>query len=249
MKGIQLHPHELLALREWRLTGLWRPCKEPKWPATVDGKRCGLMLVDMSRAVADRGFLTDENGELLPSDQWATAPESAFRYGYLHVPFAHPEDGWDANGEDARERYYCDFRPGETRWVRESWAVMLPAPITDWPEKLRRECTIYRDGHRDPDSVCWRPSTTMPAWAARSFLRVVSVEARRVSSITEEEAKAWGCEPDVDYIGVDRHDGSPVEQYVYRESSLRTWEHIYPRHPFSSAWAWRVGVEQAEREE
>lgn len=43
-------------------------------------------------------------------------------------------------------------------------------------------------------STKFRPARTMPQWASRYSLRLLSVEVRRVNTITEDEAVDCGCE-------------------------------------------------------
>lgn len=47
---------------------------------------------------------------------------------------------------------------------------------------------------RNPDDVPWFPSIHMPRWAARIRLRALSVTAERVNAISEEDARAEGCD-------------------------------------------------------
>jgi hypothetical protein len=112
-------------------TRLLRPVKVPKARATNDGKPCGLMLYDLSRAWVDHGFPTDESGEVLPAERWSggtdPAPESAYREHYLHVPVAHPVDGWERNPSDDRlKRVHCPHGElGEHLWIKETWRPLV----------------------------------------------------------------------------------------------------------------------------
>ena len=79
----------------------------------------GPLMYDLTRAFADHGFPMDNDNNLLPMSQWNRKSPRHYRYHYLHVPFAHPDDGWEKNPDhDTRERVYCEIdgwepRPGD----------------------------------------------------------------------------------------------------------------------------------------
>lgn len=41
--------------------------------------------------------------------------------------------------------------------------------------------------------IKWRSARSMPPWACRLFFRTTAIDLRRVDTMTEEEALAWGC--------------------------------------------------------
>jgi hypothetical protein len=121
----------------------------------------------------------------------------------------------DADGgqEDYVEPYWvfpetCKYgKPGDTLWVRETWGAVWPA---DEPVPLR-QCEIeYRadlppgctdrpgkwpaDEGNGPEVPKWRPSIHMPRWASRITLEVKGVRVERLQDVTEDDAKAEGCE-------------------------------------------------------
>lgn len=82
--------------------------------------------------------------------------------------------------------------PGDLLWVREAWALTDQAGdhITD-------ARVVYRATDQDWETMegwKWRPSIFMPRWAARIWLRIVSVRVERLQQITGEDAYREGCE-------------------------------------------------------
>lgn len=109
---------------------------------------------------------------------------------------------WEVRCEPwATVEFRCPYgQPGSRLWMQESWQVVTGARAGDLGAVVR-----YRDMHLHSAVMPatkplplgltwdrWRASTCMPRWASRLNLEVVGVEARRVQSITEEEAQAGG---------------------------------------------------------
>jgi hypothetical protein len=174
----------------------------------------GRRLYDLSRAWVDHGFPTDDDGEVLLMERWSggadPAPEAAYRNHYLHVPAAHPEDGWETDPKhDVQERVRCPYGiAGETRlWVRETWQSAPPGTHRDWPgvddlrprkvSELNRACVvIYRADGEMPGDEVWRPSIFMPRWASRITLELTEVRVQRLQGISELDCEAeLGVEP------------------------------------------------------
>jgi hypothetical protein len=154
------------------------------------GKACGRMLYDLERASVDEGFPTDDSGRVLPMERWRggtdPAPLEMYRNHYLKVPVAHPFDGWDSGGEDARERVFGRFGAGDRIWVKESFRVPRVRG------KPRPELVQYRADHAIPEECRWTPSIHMPRWASRIMLEVVRRRVERVQAISVEDVKAEG---------------------------------------------------------
>ena len=101
---------------------------------------------------------------------------------------------WDAEGDDDKGLVWhslaCPYGvPGDRLWVRETWC----------PEYESRGSYLYRadpssDGAIFPDGGHWHPSIFMPRRASRITLEVTEVRVQRVQEISEEDAKAEGCE-------------------------------------------------------
>lgn len=79
-------------------------------------------------------------------------------------------------------------RPGDLKWVRESWTP--PHPTIN-PGVMTRDC--YRATNRMPGMLRWKPSIHMPRWASRLTLELTAVRVQRLQDISEEDAIAEGC--------------------------------------------------------
>ena len=88
--------------------------------------------------------------------------------------------------------------PGDTLWVRESWAHDGPDLAT---VRAAREDALsggisygpyYRATEIAPGTLKWRPSIHMPRWASRINLTVTAVRVEKLQDITEEDARAEG---------------------------------------------------------
>ena len=98
-----------------------------------------------------------------------------------------------ATGEDTK--VHCTYGyPGDRLWVRETWA----------PEREGTGCpddtgTLYRatdPGWDDENTgLRWRPSIFMPRTASRILLEITHVRVQRLQDISEDDARAEGCEP------------------------------------------------------
>lgn len=118
----------------------------------------------------------------------------------------------DALQQDYVEPYWvfpkiCRYgQPSDTLWVRETWCQ----GADDGRQVPLRMATLYRaDGEHvtlsDGDGFTqtnrdgsekspWRPSIHMPRWASRLTLEVKSVRVERLQDISEDDARAEGCE-------------------------------------------------------
>jgi hypothetical protein len=144
------------------------------------------------------------------------------------------------------------FRPGETVYIKETWAVdkkydhLSPSQI---PIKGRRPVyykALYDDEYANvakPENVGrWRSPRFMPEWAARSHARIVSVRPERVQEITEAEAKAEGVTPF-------RNDpeGDCWTNGKYRTAFEYLWNELHgwcPNSFESNDWVWRIELEK-----
>lgn len=140
-------------------------------------------------------------------------------------------------------RIHCPYgRTGDRLWVRETWAAHgmyddLP------PSKARSErADLQASDNRwfRADGVCapsqrglppggmrgkWRPSILMPRWASRLTLEITSVRVERLQNISEEDAKAEGCE----WLG------------TWRNGYRILWESLYgPGSWDSNPWVWVI---------
>jgi len=130
---------------------------------------------------------------------------------------------------------YGPFAAGDLLWVRETWAALDDdyRPV-QWPHDLRGgpwSRVAYQADHIDPRGdgpahpMRWRPSTQMPRWAARIWLRVTGVRVERVQDISEEDARAEG------------HRGS----FEYEWNEIHGWN---PNSWDANPWVWVATVER-----
>lgn len=142
----------------------------------------------------------------------------------------------------------CPYgRPGDTLWVRETWAshkYMDDTKPSEFSIGAQMLPVWYRaDGvqsnlrwaSREPGK--WRPSIFMPRWASRITLRVINVRVERVQDISETDAKAEGAKPWPD-VGVGPHYKSPFRNL---------WDSINAKRGYAwsdNPWVWVVEFEQ-----
>lgn len=130
-----------------------------------------------------------------------------------------------------RSAYECPFRVGSLLRVREAWDY----PYTGCDPRYVRYRAGYTPLENDyaEETRVWRSAATMPRWASRSALRVVSVEARRVGTITADECWDAGF----------REGASRSELPYYYAID---WNHRHRKFPFPTwPWAWFVRTEAA----
>ena len=143
------------------------------------------------------------------------------------------------------------YRPGEKCYVREVWGITgRPDPYADTIYGVQYKsdgAVLYPyypiESHFDvadwSDIGKWRSPVTMPQWAARSFVTVLSCEPIKVSEVTEEDAIRYGV-----YQFHSQSKGLEDKPY-YR--SLYSAQELFRmlwtlKHP-DKEWAWRVESE------
>jgi hypothetical protein len=99
---------------------------------------------------------------------------------------------------------YCPHgRPGDHIWVKETFAPSVSHPdaltMPEYDGGKNPAHLYYRADVRngqidgcDADRIKWKPSIFMPRWASRITLEVDDVRVEKLSSISEEDAKAEG---------------------------------------------------------
>jgi hypothetical protein len=137
------------------------------------------------------------------------------------------------------------FSPGEVCWVRETWRPESPIngtykgflgigykdgtfELTGWPASFE----AYPNGK-------WRSPITMPQWAARSFVRILTVEPMQVKDVGEEDAIKAGV------LLLSDPSGEANWSIGFTKACLQKWWHL--KHP-GKEWAWIVRVENTGRE-
>ena len=117
--------------------------------------------------------------------------------------------------------------PGDTLWVRETWANVSGG-------------AFYRADGKWPcafgDEPKWKPSIHMPRWASRITLRVTDVRVERVRAISERDAQAEGAAKE-----------SGVGGMSYVNGFHRLWDSINDARGYGwdvDPWVWALTFER-----
>lgn len=166
--------------------------------------------------------------------------------------------GFDEAGTRRNFAYRCPYgRPGDRLWLRETHAIFSThgqhredgqrwGPWGGLPTTVSRDGTqivYYREGFDRCDPGRWRSPIHMPRWASRITLEITSVRVERLQDITEDDAKAEGCEPQVI--------NEFVECGTRKTKFAQLWESINGPGSWSeNPWVWvvefaRVDAQQA----
>lgn len=181
-----------------------------------------------------------------PADVSATRPPDEAQ-PYTHIPGAwlatwEKDDGWQSSMPTV-----CPYGvPGDRLWVRETWQPLSPRsgePIAGSIGGIpsAEMATAYAaDFPQAPHSWGpWRPSIHMPRWASRITLEITDVRVERLTSITEEDARAEG----ITFEAAVAADGAVP---AFR----RLWDSINGKRPGCSwadnPWVWVVSFRRVE---
>lgn len=122
---------------------------------------------------------------------------------------------------------YSPFgHPGDRLWVPESWAWSIHSV------RSKRDSDgpfVYASGDHPSRRLCrnWRSPITMPRWACRTVVEIVSVRVERLQDISARGCWAEGVpsSPDVD----------PVHEY------RDIWESIHGQGSWdANPWVWVI---------
>jgi hypothetical protein len=142
--------------------------------------------------------------------------------------------------------FECPYgKPGDRLWVRESFIYSEGTYCYEASTSI--PCvpahTSYKADSEDGAIGPWKPSIHMPRWASRINLETTEVRVQRVQDISEEDAKAEGCEF---YIVK----GTPKEKSFYAEgyrtSYKLLWDSINAKREGgkyawdSNPWVWAI---------
>jgi len=135
---------------------------------------------------------------------------------------------------------WCPYgKPGDRLWVRETWqftgtelnvepGYVYRATDPDWSEM---------EGWK------WRPSIFMPRDASRILLEVTGVRVERVQEITEDDARAEGCQGEPEYTS------KGGQGWVYDFEFQKLWDSINAKRGYSwesNPWVWVVSFRRVE---
>lgn len=144
------------------------------------------------------------------------------------------------------------FQVGDTLYVRETWAY-----VSDWinvdPDVGIFDGYIYKADWKEKEHPKWRPSIHMPKEAARIFLRVTDVRARRLRDMTNEDAEREGALTD-ERLTIEEEAGlvglptSTLREYFGRHIWDRTIkEKDVPLYGWeANPWVWVIEFERCE---
>ena len=173
------------------------------------------------------------------------------------------EGSFDKTGSERPIK--CPFGAvGDRLWVRETWADVnhegCPAVAYRANGEVRDLCEDdgdetdpnlekYRFANWYPDLMSgtegtWTPSIHMPRWASRITLEITGVRVERLSSMTEEDARAEGCMGGHDSIPGYMYSATPHEHFHH------LWTSIYGEDSWQvNPWVWVVEFKRVEDEQ
>ena len=159
-------------------------------------------------------------------------------------------------GVDGEPQYHlnCPYGAvGDRLWVREAWSGLHAFRDTPPSERksfvgdgvpyLHDEVWYWADG--DPEFGDWeppRPSIHMPRWGSRIDLEITEVRVERLQDISEEDAKAEGCNS---YPETDTYGGSDAG-----DEFRSLWNSINADRGFcwdANPWVWVVSFEPTKK--
>lgn len=167
---------------------------------------------------------------------------------YISVAQRHPQWGFGVFGKTEAEcmqnyndeyQSLCPFgKVGDLLWVRETTEGDGHYSCYSADEKTVIDPftgSVASWGYPRPS----RPSIHMPRWASRLTQRITNVRVERLQDISEEDARAEGC------------DDSTSEAAVYagwyekpRRAFRRLWEQINGTEIWSAnPWVWAIEFE------
>ena len=179
----------------------------------------------MVRAVLDGSKTQTRRVGKIQSQDFVGLKAEAVRHATLGYQIQATYDAYPGRGTARHAICACPFgQPGDQLWVRETWNWFDPDSIpTDragpraiftgnqgnrsipWVAAYAADGHLPYPGYEGRDH--WRPSIHMPRWASRITLEITGVRVERLQNISEDDAKAEGCER--------LHDDEPG--YIHRE--------------------------------
>jgi len=156
--------------------------------------------------------------------------------------------GNELAGELAAGNYWNSpfGKPGDRIWVRETFST-----VPDHDEPAGCSALLYAADGNGPYGK-WTPSIHMPRWASRILLEITDVRVERLSSISEEDARAEGVPPAGDLLP-DYPDTylTPAGDFATAKVAFqRLWQSIYGDDSWqANPWVWVIEFKRIEGED
>jgi len=185
------------------------------------------------------------------------------KFKYKHLQVNTPEikrGGFTFNKKQLNPKYSkpSRYKPGDLCYCKEPWMFYedetgqdyikyKDGEVIPWPEiPIPEGFSSYRDvlySYPGDPFDKWQTPLFMPEWCSRSIVRITGVKAERVQEISEDDAKAEGCEASK-YC--EMKDGSPCYTATFRD----LWERIHgidnPNAWESNPWVFAYTFEEVE---
>ena len=95
----------------------------------------------------------------------------------------------------------------------------------------------------------WQPASSMPKWAARIWLEIVSIRAERIQDISEGDAMVEGVSGHFDVVESGPHGATAVSDY--RTGFKHMWTKIYgatgPKSWDANPWVWAISFKEVTK--
>ena len=161
---------------------------------------------------------------------------------------------WELSAESGDSRafliYECPYPPGSRIWGREK------IHLGTCSNSARHGMAGYSDGgsklhpESQPGSEWWCrawgtiQADEMPEWASRFSFTVVSAAPMQVKDVSEQDARLTGINGGCLKCGNEEPCGCDTPTPDCRDSFIGDWMLRHgSRHPWESAWAWRIELE------
>lgn len=165
------------------------------------------------------------------------------------------EASWLGLFKDGRpvKRFSCRYGvAGDRLWVRETWCPDMGSARSmgkGKPFDTSRARIFFRADGEGVGAVRWRPSIHMPRWASRLTLEITEVRVQRLQDISEEDAKAEGCDQ---FYRADFEADEDTEVHVSARDEFSTlWDSINAKRDSdwdSNPWVWAISFRRATPE-
>lgn len=147
--------------------------------------------------------------------------------------------------------FAAPWRPGDRLWVKETWSGTQTTEV--FPNRGRPITFVVHRATYDPKkrrespiSKRWQNPVSMPRWASRLTLEVVSVRVERLHDITETDATAEGAEPDF-WRSNHSHGMNSGSDHIGPFS--RQWDALNAKRGYpwdANPWVWVVEFKKVE---